>query len=30
MPVRLAFGDAMGRKDKDGNSYIAYFFEPVP
>ena len=29
MPVRLVFGDAMGRKDKDGNSYIAYFFEPA-
>ena len=29
MPVRLVFGDAMGRQDKDGNSYIAYFFEPA-
>ena len=29
MPVRLVFGDAMGRKDKDGNAYIAYFFEPA-
>lgn len=27
--VRLVFGDALGRTDKDGASYVAYFFEPV-
>ena len=27
--VRLAFGDALGRTDKDGAAYIAYFFEPA-
>ncbi len=29
MPVDLVFGDALGRKDKDGNSYLAYFFQPA-
>ncbi len=29
LPVKLVFGDALGRKDKEGNSYIAYFFEPA-
>jgi len=28
-PVRLVFGDALGRKDKEGSAYIAYFFEPA-
>jgi hypothetical protein len=28
MPVKVVFGDA-GRKDKDGNSYLAYFFTPA-
>jgi len=28
MPVRLVFRDALGRKDRDGNSYLSYFFEP--
>lgn len=28
MPVKLVFDDA-GRQDRDGNSYIAYFFEPA-
>jgi uncharacterized OB-fold protein len=28
MPVRMTFGDALGRKDDEGASYIAYFFEP--
>jgi len=28
MPVKITLKDA-GRKDKDGNSYIAYFFEPL-
>lgn len=29
MPVRVVYGDALGRKDRDGNSYLAYFFEPA-
>jgi len=29
MPVEVVFGDALGRKDKDGNSYISYFFKPI-
>ncbi len=29
MPVEVVFGDALGRKDRDGNSYIAYFFQPA-
>ena len=28
MPVDVVFDDALGRKDKDGNSYLAYFFQP--
>ena len=28
MPVEVVYGDALGRKDRDGNSYIAYFFQP--
>lgn len=28
MPVKLVFRDALGRKDKDGNRYLAYFFVP--
>ena len=28
MPVDVVFDDALGRKDKDGNSYISYFFTP--
>ncbi len=28
MPVEIVFGDALGRKDRDGNSYISYFFQP--
>lgn len=27
--VRLCFDDALGRKDKDGNSYVAHYFEPI-
>lgn len=27
--VRVCFDDALGRKDKDGNSYIAHYFEPI-
>ena len=29
MPIDVVFDDALGRKDKDGNSYIAYFFQPA-
>jgi uncharacterized OB-fold protein len=29
LPVRLVFGDALGRRDKEDASYIAYFFEPA-
>ena len=29
MPVRVVFADALGRKDADGNAYLAYFFEPA-
>jgi hypothetical protein len=29
MPVRVVFKDALGRKDKDGNAYLSYFFEPA-
>ena len=28
MPVDVVFSDALGRKDKDGNSYLSYFFQP--
>ena len=28
MPVKVVFRDA-GRKDKDGNSYLSYFFTPA-
>lgn len=29
MPVDIVFADALGRKDRDGNSYISYFFKPA-
>jgi uncharacterized OB-fold protein len=29
MPVEVVFGDALGRKDRDGNSYLSYFFQPA-
>lgn len=29
MPVEVIFDDALGRKDRDGNSYISYFFKPA-
>ena len=29
MPVEVVYQDALGRKDKDGNSYLSYFFLPV-
>jgi uncharacterized OB-fold protein len=28
MPIDVVFADALGRKDRDGNSYLAYFFQP--
>lgn len=28
MKVRVVYKDALGRKDRDGNAYISYFFEP--
>lgn len=28
MPVEVVYGDALGRKDRDGNEYLAYFFQP--
>ncbi len=29
MKLRVTFDDALGRTDKEGGSYIAYFFEPA-
>lgn len=29
MPVEVVYGDALGRKDRDGNAYISYFFQPA-
>ena len=29
MPVEVVYKDALGRKDKEGNSYISYFFQPA-
>jgi uncharacterized OB-fold protein len=29
MPVEVVFGDALGRKDAKGNSYVSYFFQPA-
>lgn len=28
MPVQVVYKDALGRKDKEGNSYLSYFFQP--
>jgi uncharacterized OB-fold protein len=28
MPVRVVYKDALGRKDRGGNSYLSYFFQP--
>lgn len=28
MPVEVVYADALGRKDREGNSYISYFFQP--
>jgi uncharacterized OB-fold protein len=29
MPVEIVYKDALGRKDKEGNSYLSYFFRPA-
>ncbi len=29
MPVEVVYQDALGRRDKEGNAYIAYFFQPA-
>ena len=29
MAVEVVYDDALGRKDADGNAYLAYFFRPV-
>ncbi len=29
MPVKVVYKDALGRKDKEGNAYVSYFFEPA-
>jgi len=28
MPVKVVYKDALGRKDREGNEYMSYFFEP--
>lgn len=28
MPVDVVFKDALGRKDREGNTYLSYFFQP--
>ncbi len=28
MPVEVVFKDALGRKDREGHSYLSYFFQP--
>jgi uncharacterized OB-fold protein len=28
MPVEVVYKDALGRRDKEGNSYVSYFFQP--
>ena len=29
MPVEVVYQDALGRKDREGNSYLSYFFQPA-
>jgi uncharacterized OB-fold protein len=29
MPVEVVYGDALGRRDAEGNAYLSYFFQPV-
>jgi len=28
LPVELVYADALGRKDREGNTYLSYFFQP--
>jgi uncharacterized OB-fold protein len=28
MPIEVVYKDALGRKDREGNSYVSYFFQP--
>jgi uncharacterized OB-fold protein len=28
MPVEVIYADALGRKDREGNSYLSFFFQP--
>ncbi len=28
MPVEVVYKDALGRKDREGHSYLSYFFQP--
>lgn len=28
MPVEVVYGDALGRRDSEGRSYLSYFFQP--
>ena len=28
MPIEVVYKDALGRKDREGNSYLSYFFQP--
>jgi uncharacterized OB-fold protein len=28
MPVEVVYKDALGRKDREGNGYLSYFFQP--
>ncbi len=29
MPVEVVFADALGRKDREGNSYLSFFFKAL-
>jgi len=29
MPVEVVYKDALGRKDREGNSYVSHFFQPA-
>jgi uncharacterized OB-fold protein len=29
MPVEVVFADALGRKDREGNSYLSFFFKAI-
>ena len=28
LPVEVVYQDALGRKDREGNAYLSYFFQP--